>query len=160
MGYIMIDDAISITVAVPLIQVVLTGVFGAQQVDLVVHCRYSWFRTGKTFGKEFGSSQQTCSPGLPHHCHVVRSVDVPDFDTNHLTLNREGETLHVLANELVPGDLVRFGTGDHILADIRLVDTVDLEVDESSLTKPKLGRRVPVNMNLGLMQVNRLHLRI
>jgi len=39
----MIDDAISITVAVPLIQVVLTGVFGAQQVDLVVHCRYSWF---------------------------------------------------------------------------------------------------------------------
>jgi Ca2+-transporting ATPase len=71
---------------------------------------------------------------IPHHCHVVRSVDVPDLDTNHLTLNTEGETLHVLADELVPGDLVRFGTGDRIPADIRLVDTVDLEVDESRAT--------------------------
>lgn len=78
---------------------------------------------------------------VPHHCHVVRSVDVPDHDTNHLTLNREGETLHVLANELVPGDLVRFGTGDRIPADIRLVDTVDLEVDESSLTGETEARK-------------------
>ena len=78
---------------------------------------------------------------VPHHCHVVRSVDVPDLDTNHLTLNREGETLHVLANELVPGDLVRFGTGDRIPADIRLVDTVDLEVDESSLTGETEARK-------------------
>ena len=78
---------------------------------------------------------------VPHHCHVVRSVDVPELDTIHLTLNREGETLHVLANELVPGDLVRFGTGDRIPADIRLVDTVDLEVDESSLTGETEARK-------------------
>jgi len=40
----------------------------------------------------------------------------------------------VLANELVPGDLVKFTTGDRIPADVRLIETQDLEIDESSLT--------------------------
>ncbi|KDR75583.1 hypothetical protein GALMADRAFT_248070 [Galerina marginata CBS 339.88] len=62
---------------------------------------------------------------VPHHCHVVR----------------EGEPIHVLANELVPGDLVKFLTGDRIPADIRLVDAVDLEVDESSLTGETEARK-------------------
>ena len=46
----------------------------------------------------------------------------------------------MLANELVPGDLVTFSTGDRIPADIRLIQAVGLEIDESSLTgetKPK-----------------------
>ncbi|KAF9529770.1 hypothetical protein CPB83DRAFT_875437 [Crepidotus variabilis] len=62
---------------------------------------------------------------VPHHCHVIR----------------EGETVHVLANELVPGDLVSFSTGDRIPADVRLIDTVDLEVDESSLTGETEARK-------------------
>lgn len=40
----------------------------------------------------------------------------------------------MLANELVPGDIVKFSTGDRVPADIRLVTAVDLEIDESSLT--------------------------
>ncbi|KAJ7198236.1 Ca-transporting ATPase [Mycena rebaudengoi] len=55
---------------------------------------------------------------VPHHCHVLR----------------EGHTLHILANELVPGDVVTFATGDRIPADIRIASAVDLEIDESSLT--------------------------
>ncbi len=47
----------------------------------------------------------------------------------------------MLANELVPGDLVKFSTGDRIPADIRLIDTVDLEVDESSLTGETEARK-------------------
>jgi len=39
-----------------------------------------------------------------------------------------------LANQLVPGDLVKFGIGDRIPADCRLVSAVDLEIDESNLT--------------------------
>ncbi|KAF9450118.1 Ca-transporting ATPase [Macrolepiota fuliginosa MF-IS2] len=62
---------------------------------------------------------------VPHHCHVVR----------------EGETIHVLANELVPGDLVKFSTGDRIPADIRITDSIDLEIDESSLTGETTARR-------------------
>ncbi|KAJ3486684.1 hypothetical protein NLJ89_g11789 [Agrocybe chaxingu] len=62
---------------------------------------------------------------VPHHCHVIR----------------EGEAIHVLANELVPGDLVKFQTGDRIPADVRLVSAVDLEVDESSLTGETEARK-------------------
>ena len=55
---------------------------------------------------------------VPHHCHVIR----------------QGETIHILANELVPGDLVTFKTGDRVPADVRVIQAVELELDESSLT--------------------------
>ncbi|THH18312.1 hypothetical protein EW146_g2633 [Bondarzewia mesenterica] len=62
---------------------------------------------------------------VPHHCHIIR----------------DGHPLHVLANEVVPGDIVTFSTGDRIPADVRLISTVDLEVDESSLTGETTTRR-------------------
>lgn len=62
---------------------------------------------------------------VPHHCHVIR----------------ESETHHILANELVPGDIVKFSTGDRIPADIRLLSAVDLEIDESSLTGETSARK-------------------
>ena len=55
---------------------------------------------------------------VPHHCHPLR----------------DGKQLHLLANELVPGDIVTFTTGDRVPADVRMLTAVDLEVDESSLT--------------------------
>lgn len=39
-----------------------------------------------------------------------------------------------MANELVPGDIVTFSTGDRIPADVRIVQSIHLEIDESSLT--------------------------
>lgn len=51
--------------------------------------------------------------------------------------------INVLANELVPGDLVTFGVGDRIPADVRLVKATDLEIDESSLT----GETRPASKN-------------
>ena len=62
---------------------------------------------------------------VPHHCHIVR----------------DGAPLHVLANEVVPGDVVTFATGDRIPADVRLLAAVDLEIDESSLTGETTARR-------------------
>ncbi|CCO31399.1 hypothetical protein BN14_05440 [Rhizoctonia solani AG-1 IB] len=55
---------------------------------------------------------------VPHHCHIIR----------------DGQQVHLLANELVPGDVVTFNVGDRIPADIRLLTSLDLEIDESSLT--------------------------
>jgi len=55
---------------------------------------------------------------VPHHCHLLR----------------DGKQLHLLANELLPGDVVTFTTGDRVPADVRMLTAVDLEVDESSLT--------------------------
>lgn len=53
---------------------------------------------------------------------------------------REGREEKIPASELVPGDVVLLETGDKIPADIRLMECVNLEIDEATLT----GESVPV----------------
>jgi Ca2+-transporting ATPase len=52
---------------------------------------------------------------------------------------RDNQETPILSKELVLGDLLLISTGDRIMADARLVDTVSLKVDESALT----GESVP-----------------
>ncbi|XP_063103846.1 calcium-transporting ATPase type 2C member 2 isoform X3 [Cavia porcellus] len=47
---------------------------------------------------------------------------------------RDGKLQHLLARDLVPGDIVCLSAGDRIPADIRLTQVTDLLVDESSFT--------------------------
>ncbi|KAM8947121.1 calcium-transporting ATPase type 2C member 2 [Pelodytes ibericus] len=47
---------------------------------------------------------------------------------------RDGKLQHLLARELVLGDIVCLSVGDRVPADIRLIETTDLLVDESSFT--------------------------
>ena len=51
---------------------------------------------------------------------------------------RDGGSFEVDADELVPGDIVFLGSGSKVPADIRLIDTVGVEVDESLLTGESL----------------------
>jgi Ca2+-transporting ATPase len=53
---------------------------------------------------------------------------------------RDGEAIQVPARELVPGDVIALATGDRIPADGRLIEAVNLNADEASLT----GESVPV----------------
>jgi len=53
---------------------------------------------------------------------------------------RDGHQVTIPAHELVPGDLVVLETGNYIPADLRLVESVSLRVEEASLT----GESVPV----------------
>ena len=53
---------------------------------------------------------------------------------------RQGEESRIPAAELVPGDIVFLGDGDKVPADMRLVDSANLKVQEASLT----GESVPV----------------
>jgi Ca2+-transporting ATPase len=56
------------------------------------------------------------------------------------TVVRGGARLVVPSRELVPGDIVRLESGNYVPADVRLVEAVNLRVEEAALT----GESVPV----------------
>ncbi|RJX31765.1 MAG: calcium-translocating P-type ATPase, PMCA-type [Oxalobacter sp.] len=47
---------------------------------------------------------------------------------------RDGERIHVTASQIVPGDVVLFEAGNVVPADLRLIETAQLKIDESLLT--------------------------
>jgi P-type Ca2+ transporter type 2C len=53
---------------------------------------------------------------------------------DHARVLRDGEEQRILAEELVPGDVVLLAEGDRISADSRLVQEADLRIDQSTLT--------------------------
>lgn len=69
------------------------------------------------FVQEYRSEQslQALNKLVPHYCHVYRyTIDYyQPFSDNQLAT--------LLASVLIPGDVVRFSTGDRIPADIRLI---------------------------------------
>lgn len=72
------------------------------------------------FVQEYRSEQtlEALNTLVPHRCNVVRS----------------GQMSNMLAEELVPGDIVFLASGDRVPADCRIVSCTGLLVDESTLT--------------------------
>ena len=56
------------------------------------------------------------------------------------TVLRDGEESEAPSRELVPGDIVLLAAGDRVPADLRLIEAINLQVEEASLT----GESVPV----------------
>lgn len=69
---------------------------------------------------------------------ALRKLASPDAD-----VIRNGRQTTIPASEVVPGDIVVLEAGNFIPADVRLLETVNLKVDEASLT----GESVPVDKN-------------
>ncbi|MEH7106826.1 calcium-translocating P-type ATPase, SERCA-type [Bacillus sp. JJ1764] len=57
---------------------------------------------------------------------------------------REGKWLKVPSKEIVVGDILKFTSGDRIGADVRIIDSKSLEIEESALT----GESVPVSKHI------------
>lgn len=62
------------------------------------------------------------------------------------TVLRDGKELKIPASEIVPGDIILLFTGDRIPADVRLIESINLKVDEAPLT----GESSPVNKGIGV----------
>lgn len=75
---------------------------------------------GFSFWQEFraGKATDALKKMLPDHVRVLR----------------EGQEQQLLAEELVPGDVILISEGDRVSADARVVDDNDLRVNQSTLT--------------------------
>lgn len=60
------------------------------------------------------------------------------------TVVRDGEEVRLPARDLVPGDVILLHTGDRIPADARLIEAINLQVEESAL----IGESVPVEKHV------------
>lgn len=58
----------------------------------------------------------------------------------HAKVLRGGQVVEIASSEVVPGDVVVLDAGDYIPADLRLIESVNLKIDEAALT----GESVPV----------------
>ncbi len=62
-------------------------------------------------------------------------------------VKRDGELKEIASEEVVPGDLVILDAGRYIPCDLRLIETANLQIEESALT----GESVPVDKNSDLI---------
>lgn len=66
---------------------------------------------------------------------------------------RDDQLIAVPSRDLVPGDVVTLEAGNMVPADLRLIDTFSLKVDESSLT----GESVPIDKQNGVLEGENLN---
>ena len=71
---------------------------------------------------------------------ALRKMAAPDAH-----VIRDGHRQTIPSREVVPGDLVILETGNFVPADVRLVESANLRIEEASLT----GESVPVNKHAG-----------
>ena len=69
------------------------------------------------------------------------------MSTPNATVLRDGHTLSIKSDELVPGDIVLLEAGDVVPADIRLLEAASLKIEEAALT----GESVPVEKETGVL---------
>ena len=60
---------------------------------------------------------------------------------------RDGSRVSIPSHELVPGDIVYLEAGNYVPADVRLIEAINLRVEEASLT----GESLPVQKNASVL---------
>ncbi len=82
--------------------------------------------------------------GVMQESKAEKSLKALQKLTDHASkVIRNGEITVIPAKELVPGDIVVLDTGDYIPADLRIIEAINLKVQESSLT----GESMPIEKN-------------
>lgn len=84
-----------------------------------------------------------------------KSLDaLKELSAPQVNVLRDGEWVKIPSKEVVPGDVLKFSSGDRIGADIRLIEAWSLEIEESALT----GESVPVQKNTQPLKISNLGL--
>jgi Ca2+-transporting ATPase len=79
--------------------------------------------------------------GFVQEYRAERSLEaIKKMTSPHAVVIRDKQKQSIAAEQLVPGDLVCLEAGDRIPADVRFIETVNLEIEEAALT----GESLPV----------------
>ena len=78
--------------------------------------------------------------GVAQEYKAGKAVEaLQDMTTPHAIVRRDGEIKEISSEEVVPGDIVILDAGRFVPADLRLFESVNLQIEESALT----GESVP-----------------
>ncbi len=78
--------------------------------------------------------------GVAQEYKAGKAVEaLQDMTTPHAIVRREGEIKEISSEEVVPGDIIILDAGRYVPADLRLFESVNLQIEESALT----GESVP-----------------
>ena len=69
------------------------------------------------------------------------------MSTPRALVKRDGKVVEINSEDIVPGDLVVLDAGRYILADLRIVESANLQIDEATLT----GESIAVDKNADLL---------
>src|SRR6185295_2394634 len=88
--------------------------------------------------RKLGPPQQNSSRSLASivaaNVFTLFNAIIAAFFAPHARVVRDGEVLELIADEVVPGDLVEIGPGDQLIADGEVVASRGMTMDESLLT--------------------------
>ena len=80
--------------------------------------------------------------GFMQESKAIKAIEaLANAMTSETTVLREGKKRRINSHDLVPGDMVLLQSGDKVPADMRLIHTKELQIDESALT----GESIPVS---------------
>jgi Ca2+-transporting ATPase len=123
----------SFLIIILLIAVVLSAVLG-EVADAVIIGVIVLFATSLGFFQEYRAERAM---------EALKRMAAPTA-----SVRRGGKEVEIPARELVPGDIIILRTGDHIAADARLIEAVNLKTSEAPLT----GESTPVEKNSSVIE--------
>lgn len=79
--------------------------------------------------------------GVAQEAKAEKALDsIKAMSSPHVTVIRDGIEKVIDVKEIVIGDIVKLQAGDYVPADVRIIESINLKIDESALT----GEAVPV----------------
>ena len=131
-GLILLSQFTDTMVLVLLVATVISGIVGAM-ADAITIMAIVFINAVLGFIQEYRAEKSL--------------EEIKKLTTPYASVLRAGKRTKIPSKDLVPGDIVFLETGDKVPADLRLIEALNLEIDEALLT----GESVPVEKDASVL---------
>lgn len=135
---LLLDQFKNVLIIILLIAAVFAAFFGEGPVDAIAITVIVLFAVILGFVQEYRAERAL---------EALQQMAAPTA-----TVLRDGKEIEVLAREVVPGDVILLRAGDKVPADARLLEAVNLQIEEAALT----GESVPLEKHTAPLQNGQL----